>query len=208
MTTPVNSSYGTQNFSTVGDARGIASIYHPDTGYFRFRTNPNEISWTYTLNTKIENTYGGRVIQILSTKIDDLTVKVECGRGGWDYLMQVCTYFRDLLVDQRKGEPATFEYTTRQWKFDVFATSIPFQDDVKATTRELTLNFKVQEDISGVVSSSIVSAELKRFGEGIGFKRTEYNTGMGFYEDYENPAGAVMNQAVNLGNSVANAVPG
>src|ERR1700756_4895448 len=49
----------------------------------QFRTNPNSIEWTYTLNTKVENTYGGRVIQILSTKIDDLTVTVECGWGGW-----------------------------------------------------------------------------------------------------------------------------
>jgi hypothetical protein len=159
--------------------RGICSINHQDTGTLRFRTNPNEISWTYYLNTKVENTYGGRVVQILSTKMDDLTVKVDCGLGGWPYLMKVCTYFRDLLVNQRKGEPADFQYTTRGWHMKVFALSIPFQDQVEATVRELSLQFKVQEDVSGVISGQTLSAELKRLQTGIGFQRSPYNTGSG-----------------------------
>ena len=78
----------------------------------RFRTNPNEFNWTHSLNKK-EQTYGGRVIQPPSTKIDDFTIKVDCGGGRWPYANQVARFLRDVMIDQRKGVPATFEYTTR-----------------------------------------------------------------------------------------------
>lgn len=131
-----------------------------------FRTNPNEVWWTYDLITNVEETYGGRVIQLLGTRLGDLRVTVECGRGGWPYLMRVVTWLRDLLNDQRGGEPAEFEYTTRGWFLKVFATSIPFQDEVEATTRELTLNFKIQEDVNGILSRISLSTELARLQEG------------------------------------------
>ncbi len=168
-----------QQTNTPQTSRGICSLNHPTAGSFQFRTNPNEITWSYRLNTKVENTYGGRVVQILSTNIDDLTVKVDCGRGGYPYLMKVCNYFRDLLVEQRKGEPATFRYTTRGWHMNVYAVSIPFQDQVDATVRELPLSFKVQEDVSGVVSGQTLAAELKKVHDGIGFRLNEYNNPSG-----------------------------
>lgn len=160
--------------------RGIASLSWTDrnTGQshvFRFRTNPNEITWSYVLNTKVENTYGGRVVQILSTKIDDLVVKVDCGKGGWNYAVEVATYMRNLLVNQRNGDPATFEYTTRGWKMNVFAVSVPFADQVTATTREIELQFKVQEDVSGVTISHSLSLELARLQDGVGFSHNKYN---------------------------------
>lgn len=160
--------------------RGIASLSWTDpitlqATVFRFRTNPNEISWSYVLNTKVENTYGGRVVQILSTKIDDLTVKVDCGMGGWNYAVEVATFMRNLLVNQRNGIPATFEYTTRGWKMKVFALAVPFTDSVSATVRELELNFKVQEDVSGVASQTSLTAELAALGDGVGFSHNQYN---------------------------------
>jgi hypothetical protein len=155
--------------------RGIASLTWGG-HVFRFRTNPNEITWNYSLITHTDQTYGGRVVQILGTKIDDLTVKVDCGNGGWEYLMRVVTYMRDLMVAQRNGQPATFEYTTRNWKLNVYAVSIPFADQVSATTRELTLNFKVQQDVTGTMSTTTISAALQALTAGIGFVRSQYNT--------------------------------
>ncbi len=141
--------------------RGVCSLSYGGK-VFRFRTNPNEIWWDYELITHVEQTYGGRVVQLLGTKLGDLTVKVDCGAGRWDYLMQVVLYLRDLLVDQRNGNPATFEYTTRNWKLNVYGLSIPFQDEVTATTRELELKFKIQEDVTGVMSQATMAAELYR----------------------------------------------
>src|SRR6185437_458039 len=89
----------------------------------RFRTNPNEVWWSYELLQNVEETYGGRVIQILGTRLGDLTVKVDCGLGGIDYLMEVVYYLRNLMSDQRNGNPATFAYTTRNWQLNVYAMS-------------------------------------------------------------------------------------
>src|ERR1700742_4518004 len=78
---------------------------------FRFRTNPNEIWWSYELIRNVEETYGGRVGELLGTKLGDLSVKVDCGNGGWNYLMEVVLFLRDLLTDQRNGNTAQFAYT-------------------------------------------------------------------------------------------------
>ena len=63
--------------------------------------------------------------------------------------MNTVLFLRDLMVDQRNGNTATFEYTTRNWKLNVYAMSIPFQDQVTATTREIEIQFKIQEDVTG-----------------------------------------------------------
>lgn len=173
MTAPVSEAQLNAHNADVPQ-RGIATLRW-GTHVLRFRTNPNECTWTYSLLTHVEQTYGGRVVQILGTKIDDLTVKIECGWGGWPYLMKVVTFMRDLMVAQRNGQPATFEYTTRNWKLNVFAASIPFTDSVSATTRELTLNFKVQQDVTGVVSSASISSTLRGFLNGIGWTKSQYN---------------------------------
>lgn len=134
---------------------------------FRFRTNPNEIWWSYDLITKAEDTYGGQVIQLLGTRLGDLQVKVEIGNGGWPYLMQVVLYLRDLMSDQRNGNAALFEYTTRNWALKVYSMTIPFADTWDATTREIELNFKVQEDTTGLLSKVTLDAELLRLQDGI-----------------------------------------
>lgn len=172
MTTAINAQ--PQSNSSAYPQRGIASLTWG--GHtLRFRTNPNECTWNYSLITKTDQTYGGRVVQILGTRIDDLTIKVDCGLGGWPYLVKVVTFMRDLMVAQRNGQTAVFEYSTRGWKLKVYAANFPFQDQFTATTRELTLNFKVQEDISGIISSSTISAALQTYTNGIGWERNQYN---------------------------------
>lgn len=155
----------------------IASLVHPHAGTLRFRTNPNSILWTYNLITATDETYAGRVVQILSANIDELTVAAHAGRGGWPYVEQVALYLRDLLVAQRNtDEPAHFLYPNRGWDFAVYAQSYPLKDSWDAVSREFTMQFKVQEDVSGLATAATVSAELKRLREGIGYTRNEYNT--------------------------------
>ena len=123
--------------------RGICSLSHSGRT-LRFRTNPNEFNWTYSLNKKVEQTYGGRVVQLLSTKIDDFVIKVDCGSGRWPYANQVARFLRNVMVAQRDGVPATFEYTTRGWRLGVYVVSIPFSDAVEEVLREIEIGFKVQ----------------------------------------------------------------
>jgi hypothetical protein len=57
------------------------------------RLDPYEVSWTYSLNTNVQNTYAGQVIQILSAKIDTLTIKGKLGlEGPWGRQLQAAGY--------------------------------------------------------------------------------------------------------------------
>ncbi|ASZ74703.1 hypothetical protein KHO57_gp201 [Mycobacterium phage Phabba] len=156
------------------DERGIASLTHMGRT-FRFRTNPNEFRWTYTLNKRIDATYGGRVIQLLGTKIDDFAIKADSGNGRWDYSNRVSKFMRDVMVAQRNGIPATFEYTKRGWKLNCYVVSVPFQDSVNEVLREFEIQFKVQEDVSGYLSKNSLDRELRRLADGVGFQRSKYN---------------------------------
>lgn len=158
--------------------RGICSLKTDSGKTFRFRTNPNSIKWKYVLNTSIEDTYGGRVIQILSTRITQLQVQVEAGWGGWPYVVKVAYFIRDLMNEQRNGKPATFEYTTKNWKLKVFAVSIPFSDAVGKPNSKIDMAFNVVEDTNQALSSASIGAELARLQEGIGYKRNKYNSGL------------------------------
>lgn len=181
--------------------RGVASIYFKGKT-LRFRTNPNEIWWSYALNTSVEQTYGGRVVQILSTRIEDLVIKIDCGWGGWDYLNQVVDFLREMMIEQRKdgGTTGIFSYTTRQWRMKVYALSVPFQDQVNATVRELEIRFKVAEDVTGEISRLTLGSELARLKDGVGFVRSGYNT-PGFEGD-------VLSRATLPGVTLPGVVPG
>ena len=155
--------------------RGIASLSHPGVGTLRFRANPKEFNWSYTLNKRVDQTYGGRVIQLLGTRIDDFSFKADAGLGRWGYVNQVAKFMRDVMITQRNGIPATFEYTTRGWKFNAFVVSVPFADAVEEVLREFEIGLKVQEDVSGLMSRNTLQAELRRLQDGIGFSRNKYN---------------------------------
>lgn len=155
--------------------RGIASLYHPEVGTLRFRSNPKEFNWAYTLTKRVDQTYGGRVIQLLGTRIEDFTFKADCGNGRWEYMAYVANFMRDIMIRQRGGIPATFAYTTRGWKFDAYITSIPFADAIEEVAREFEVTMKVQEDVSGLMSKNTLAAELRRLQDGVGFRRSQYN---------------------------------
>lgn len=186
--------------------RGICQLTAPGLQPLTFRTNPNSITWDYSLITHVEQTYGGRVVQILGVKMDNLRVTVDCGQGGWDYAMFVVGWMRDLMVTQRNGQSATFKYTTRNWQLKVFALNVPFHDAVTETVRELTLDFKIQEDVSGVQSSASISDALQALQDGIGWVESLFNNfaaGSGTAPD--NAAGG--GPATSLQSTVAAQLP-
>lgn len=183
---PITSGPGAQN-------RGMCTLSFQGR-VFRFRTNPNEIWWSYELLTNVEETYGGRVIQLLGTRLGDLKVKVECGGGGWNYLMEVVLYLRDLLTDQRNGNTAQFAYTTRNWVLNVYSMSIPYADEVTATTREIELDFKIQEDVTNVMSQISLDAEIANLTAGVS------PPGVDAHNSYNDISGAVGGLLASAGN--------
>lgn len=198
-------------------SRGLCTLNAPGVGTLQFRTNPNEITWDYQLKTHVEQTYGGRIIQILGARLDNLVVKVDCGQGGWPYANYVQQFLRNMMVTQRNGMPGTFTYTTRNWVLKVFSLNVPFEDQVTATVRELTLNFKVQQDVSGVQTASSIANALNALRVGIGFLGTElYGSGVGTAPNNAYGGGPatilqntpMANQATALTGPLSSGLPG
>lgn len=197
VTTPSLELPNTQGQKT----RGICTLTFPGAAQpLQFRTNPNEITWDYELITKVQQTYGGRVVQVLGVKMDNLVVKVDCGAGGWPYAMYVAQFMRDMMVTQRNGQAGTFTYTTRNWKLKVFAKSIPFFDTVTETIRELELTFAIQEDIAGTNISSSIADALTKLQVGVGWLVSGFNN-----LDYAQGSGSAPNNdsggGVSLGGT-------
>ena len=209
MTSP---SFWAVNALDANPERGICSLTYKGST-LRFRTNPNSIKWSYRLNTHVDTTYGGRVVQLLSTCIGDLSVVAEAGGGRWDYLSHVVDWFRDLLIEQRGGEPAEFAYSTRGWRLKVFAESIPFQDRLGDTLRSFEMSFKVQEDVSGLMSQWSLGQEIARLQDGIGFQRGKYNQPSGNYDGEVGPVdagdvAAAVNRVGGVVGQIAGVVTG
>lgn len=209
-----------------GHQQGLCSLAWQDQ-VFTFRTNPNEMWWSYELIKAPFSTYGGTVTQILGVRMGDLRVKIDCGAGGWPYLMQVVSFLRNLLTDQRNGNAAVFTYAPRNWKLGVYSLTIPFEDQVEATVREIELNFKIQEDISGNLGQNLINAEILALQQNVyGVTQATHNSyndgagGKGLGLAREAPGGPTYAQngptntvdstgiAGNLSQGVASNIPG
>ena len=143
---------------------------------FHFRIDPNLITWQYKLNTHVDETYGGKVIQLLSVSITNLTIQSDSGRGGRDYLKKVITFTRDLLLWQKENpdKVVKFVYSPRGYNFTVHLTGLSMSDSLDNITFPYSFNFNVNEDVSGIATDKVMSAELARLQEGVGFKLSKY----------------------------------
>jgi hypothetical protein len=75
-------------FSYINPKEGV-------THSLNLRLDPYAVDWTYTLNTQSIDTYAGQVIQILSVKIDTLTIQGQFGKEGPFGKKQVKAGFKD-----------------------------------------------------------------------------------------------------------------
>lgn len=75
------------------------------------RHNPYNVSWTYNVNTHVQDTYTGQVIQILSVNIDKITIEGQLGIEG-PYGKKVV---RGQIKDRDYSEQ--FDYTASSGKY-------------------------------------------------------------------------------------------
>lgn len=64
----------------------------------RLPFSPNELEWSYTLNKVSYDTYGGRVTQLLSVKIDQMSLQADA--GSRQNLMNIYAVIKQLQENQ------------------------------------------------------------------------------------------------------------
>lgn len=138
---------------------------------FYFRTDPSGINWGYTMNTSIQPTYGGQVIQLLSVAIDTLTVTVEAGNGGDPYVENLVTFLRDLGEWQKEtNEPINFLYATRNINLLVYFKGIQIGKNRGDLAQQMTISFDCASDTNGTVTQIAMGDAMARIHDGMGYE--------------------------------------
>lgn len=131
--------------------------------------NPYSAQWQYTDNISSMDTIGGRVVQLLSVQLTDLTITSVAGSRR--DLQKVADGIREIMQYHiRTSLPAKFVVPSRAWRFSVFIRAMPQVGwDVAATTYPYQLQLALVEDIDGVKTREVTQAALTRLAEGIGY---------------------------------------
>lgn len=134
-----------------------------------FPVNPYSASWNYSENTVSQDTIGGRVVQLLSVNINNLTVQTVA--GSRNELQRMATGLQEIMKWHiRTSRPAKFRVPSREWDFDVFVTNVPQLGwDITTTTYPYNINMAIQEDVGGNKTKQILGSQLERLAAGIGY---------------------------------------
>lgn len=104
---------------------------HPSVGQLNVPLSPDEITWSYGLNTNSYPTYGGEVVQILSMYVGDM--KISGTVRSYDQIEEIYKWFTLYMQQATQGRnsasydmtPVSFEYLNRGWKFQIMPKSLP-----------------------------------------------------------------------------------
>jgi hypothetical protein len=151
------------------------------------RANPNEVRWDFKMKTSATLGMGGRVVQVLGTRLGDIVVKGEFGMGradlgereGWEAEQrmrhQVNTWAERVRKSQNKIL-LRFTYSPRNWDFQVFVKSMnPIEHTVQEINPAWQLTLMPIDAVGLEVQRGVRDMYLRRLMDGIGWKQTEYN---------------------------------
>lgn len=153
-------SQATAKFQAQGEAN--SHIQH------QFKFNPNSVEWGYKQNTRSFDTLGGRVIQILSVKAEQMTIQGDAGskRELQRLASNVAAIMQYHLKTQR---PVKLVVPSRDWRFHVYLTQFPnigWNTDTISYPFQLTM--EVSEDF-GISYKRILKNELNRLKKNVGY---------------------------------------
>ena len=161
--------------------------YKDETRSIHLIVPPSGISWTYSLRTKIEDTYGGQVIQILGVQIDNFKLSGYVPTGFWgknnnylkgsgdlyqyyqdensadqNGLVHVANFFRDFFSLKSQNSYITnnmvFSYPHYGWSGTSSIKIIPYDfPRVRISNDEILPQWELECSIVEFLSSHFVS---------------------------------------------------
>lgn len=181
---------------TVTSGRGRASLAGRP-----FRLNPTSINWSFEAKVADIATVGGKVIQVLGTKVSDLVVSGTFGRGGWREQAEFLDWIKQVADRQVENKPPVhFRYPAYGWDIPVYikayttpdgGRSIVLDNGIVAPRWDLVL-FVVNS--SATLEKVATDAYIARMAKGIGWKQTEYNGPLGIHALVETLGGMSVEQ--------------
>lgn len=123
---------------------GKATLGFPGGPAIAFRVDPDHIEWNFEVLTNVVETIGGRVIQIIGSQLDDLTLTGSFGqdhstpRGeSWRQAEAFLLLIRQIMDHQAQDAnlqammhpPAVFTYPPKNWRFNVYVKDFSDADN-------------------------------------------------------------------------------
>lgn len=166
---------------------GTATLGYPGGPAVAFRIDPDLISWHWEVLTNVIETIGGRVIQVLGARLDDLTVQGSFGQdhadrsGGqsWQLAENFLTVITRIMEAQaadsnqqgRMHPPAVFNYPAKGWRFSVYVKALTDPDNngssivltpAKANQRYALSLFIVQDGSAALVKAGTTNGAFSQ----------------------------------------------
>lgn len=147
------------SFTPAGDDNDFKQwmkSFNPSSAYdgLLIPTGADEITWGYGMNMKRVPTYGGEVVQILSTFADKMTIKGTC--RNYHEMMSIANYFRGYIQyttgwvnKERHQKFLKFVYPARSWSFIIMVTDVQdirFSRDIVAPQWSITAEIVSEND--------------------------------------------------------------
>ena len=161
----------------------------------RVYVNPNQIEWGYGLNVANFPTYGGEVVQILSSYVDDMTVQgdVETYRQMEEIYRWFINYIHLATVGEKgtgryNVHPVSMYYSERQWQFNIYPIGMPgFRYGTEVVAPEWQLQAAVVDPAQGllhkITNKAASEEDLRLFGRATG------NIGFEEHNPFSDPEG-------------------
>lgn len=151
-------------------------------GNYVFDINPSEASWTYRMNTASQDTYGGRVIQILSCRIEGMKVRGYITSRGtaenqWSRMEEFERKVRDIMEWHAENKkPLRFSFPALDWEGEVYLTGYSdVKYDMKTSAVSYTLTMEVDSGFD-TIKAHASSEGLDVIPDGVNWVRNEFNT--------------------------------
>jgi len=183
----------------------VPAIIGNDQVFHTFKFNPDAAQWGYENNITSIDTLGGRVVQLLSVQVTDLTINGVA--GSREELQRMAKNIKNVMDYQiRTLNPVKFKVFSRKWDMNVYIAAMPqIGWDVAATTYPYQLTLNIEEDLNKIKTFDLMTNELDRLATGIGYNKDLHG---GNPEAFQRIVDSLNLNQLGTGNAVAAGVAG
>lgn len=147
-------------------------------GDYKFRVNPTSMSWEYSINSRVTDTKGGRVVQILSCSIGDIKVEGTFGSGGAGAMQEFERAFIAMANAQNQyGRSFTFSFPYNGMKpMQVYVKDFPsVRYNNTQHAPEFTVTLVPDDDAPAELVTTSKSVEIDKIMNGVGWTKSKFN---------------------------------
>lgn len=171
---------------------------HPALTPLTVEIQPDQVVWSYGLNTANFATYGGEVMQILSMYFDDMTISGTITTyAEMERIFKWFVRYMQIATAGNAGNgsydtrPVTFSYHHRGWSFDLYprqAPSFTYGTEVVAPTwTVISAVAEPEPELANAMMTQITAEQWEMEGGGLLALNDSGTVSMDFFSEMRTP---------------------